>query len=295
MAARSSWKGHLKLSLVSVPVKAYTATSSGGGEIRLNQLHNECKSRIQYKKTCPIHGEVKAEDIVSGYEHAKDQYVIVDPEEVDKLRTEDDKSIKIDRFVKPDALDPIYFAGRSYYLVPDGPVGQRPYAVLQEAMIEEKQYALAQVVFSGREQLVMLRPVGRLIVMSMLNLDNEVSKPTSFEEDVPKIEILPEELNLAKTLIKSISAPKLEYAKYKDVYLEKLAALIQAKVEGKEVVAAPATVEPHVISLMDALKQSVAKAQGVSAPKPEVASGKPPKKMAASGKKETAAKKKKQA
>jgi DNA end-binding protein Ku len=295
MAARSTWKGHLKLSLVSVPVKAYTATVSGGGDIRLNQLHNECKSRIQYKKTCPIHGEVKNEDIVSGYEHAKDQYVVVDTEELDKLRTEDDKAIKIDAFVRPDTIDPMYFAGRSYYLLPDGPVGQRPYAVLQQAMANEKEYALAQVVFSGREQLVMLRPVGRLIVMSMLNLDNEMTKPAAFEDDVPKVDVTPDEMNLAKTLIKSITPSKLDFAKYKDIYTEKLAALIQAKVEGKEVVAAPATSEPHVISLMDALKQSVAKAQGAAGEaKPQVAA-KPPRKMAASGKKEAAPKKKKQA
>lgn len=96
MAARSSWKGFLKLSLVSVPVKAYTATASGGGEIRLNQLHAECNSRINYKKTCPIHGEVPSDQIVSGFEYSKGQYVIVDTDELEKLRTEDDKAINID-------------------------------------------------------------------------------------------------------------------------------------------------------------------------------------------------------
>src|SRR6516162_9185570 len=111
MAARSAWKGFLKLSLVSLPVKAYTATASGGGEIHLNQLHAPCNSRIQYKKTCPLHGEVKGEEIVSGYEYGKGQYVIVDTEELDKLRTEDDKAIKIDAFITPDTLDPLYANG----------------------------------------------------------------------------------------------------------------------------------------------------------------------------------------
>ena len=122
MAARSSWKGFLRLSLVSVPVKAYTAAASGGGEIHLNQLHAECHSRIQYKKTCPLHGEVKAEEIVSGYEYSKGQYVIVDTDELSKLRTEDDKAIKVNAFIAPDDLDPIYQTGKTYYLVPDGPV-----------------------------------------------------------------------------------------------------------------------------------------------------------------------------
>src|SRR3954462_2533912 len=102
MAARSTWKGYLKLSLVSVPVKAYTAASSGG-EIRLNQLHNSCHSRINYKKTCPIHGEIPNDEIVSGYEYSKDQYVIIDTDELDKLRSEDDKAVKIEAFIKPDA------------------------------------------------------------------------------------------------------------------------------------------------------------------------------------------------
>src|SRR5207247_10823950 len=86
MAARSTWKGYLKINLVSVPVKAYTANASGGGEVRLNQLHKECNSRINYKKTCPIHGEVSNDQIVSGFEYSKGQYVIVDPDELDKLQ-----------------------------------------------------------------------------------------------------------------------------------------------------------------------------------------------------------------
>src|SRR5262249_45964798 len=136
MAARSSWKGFLKLSLVSLPVKAYTAVASGGGESPLNQLHAPWQSRLQYKKTCRLHGEVRNEEIVSGYEYSKGQYVIVDPEELDKLRTEDEKAIKVSAFISPNALDPMYQSGKTYYLVPDGPVGQRPYAVLHQAMTE---------------------------------------------------------------------------------------------------------------------------------------------------------------
>jgi DNA end-binding protein Ku len=116
MAGPPSWKGHLRVSLVTVPVKAYTATASEGGHIRLNQLHDECHSRIQYKKTCPIHGEVPKHEIVSGYEYSTGQYVIVDPAELDKLRTPDEKALSIQEFIPPDALDPIYQAGTTYYL-----------------------------------------------------------------------------------------------------------------------------------------------------------------------------------
>jgi DNA end-binding protein Ku len=169
MAARSSWKGFLKLSLVSVPVKAYTANASGSSEIRLNQLHAECHSRINYKKTCPIHGEVSGEQIVSGYEHSKGQYVVVDTDELEKLRTEDDKAINIDTFVAPQVVDPVYSSGKTYYLVPDGPVAQKSYVVLQQAMVELGRHAIARVVMHGKEQVVWLRPMDDLLSMTVLN------------------------------------------------------------------------------------------------------------------------------
>jgi len=151
MSARSCWKGFIKLSLVAVPVKAYPAATSGGGEIHLHQLHAGCHRRIQYKKVCPEHGEVAMAAIVSGYEHAKDRYVVVDPDELEQLRTPADHAIAIDRFIAPDALDLVYASGRSYYLVPDGPVGQKAYAVLHRAMVAERRYGLAQVVLHRRE------------------------------------------------------------------------------------------------------------------------------------------------
>jgi DNA end-binding protein Ku len=280
MAARSSWKGYLKLSLVSVPVKAYTATSSEGSEVKLNQLHKVCNSRIQYKKTCPIHGEVPGEEIVSGYEYTKGQYVVVDTDELEKLRSEDDKAIKIDTFVAPDTLDPLYLSGKSYYLIPDGPVGQKPYAVLQQTMREEDRYAIAQVVMHNREQTVLLRPMENLIVMSILNLENQVTKPAAFEEEVSKVEVSPQELKLAKSLIDGSTSKKFDFAKYRDVYTEKLTKLIEAKVAGEEIVAPPAHEQAQVINLMDALRQSVAtlKKTGTN----DKAAGKPPRKMAPS-------------
>ena len=105
MAAHPTWKGFLQLSLVAIPVKAYSAHGEGG-PIQLNQLHAECNSRIKYKKTCPVHGEVTPDEIVSGYEYAKGQYVVVDPEELDKLRSEDEKALRIDTFIDPGAVVP---------------------------------------------------------------------------------------------------------------------------------------------------------------------------------------------
>ena len=281
MPARSSWKGFLKLSLVSVPVKAYTATASGGGEVRLNQLHAECHSRINYKKTCPIHGEVPNDQIVSGYEYSKGQYVVVDPEDIEKLRSEDEKAINIDAFIQPNALDPTHFSGKSYYLIPDGPVGQKPYALLVQGMEEMKRHAVAQVVMHGRDQLVLIRPMEGLLNMAILNYDNQVTKPAAFEEEAPKAKAEPEELKLAKTLIEASSPKQFDFSKYKDLYTEKLTQLIEKKVAGEEVVAPPVHEHAPIINLMDALKESLAKVQKAE---PEAAE-KPSKKMAESARK----------
>ncbi len=276
MPARSSWKGFLKLSLVSVPVKAYTATASGGGEVRLNQLHAECHSRINYKKTCPIHGEVPNDQIVSGYEYSKGQYVVIDTGELDKLRTEDEKAINIDAFIKPEALDPVYLSGRSYYLIPDGPVGQKPYALLHQGMVELKKHAVAQVVMHGRDQVVLLRPIEDLLMMSILSYDSQVTKPAAFEDEITQPKLEGEELKLAKTLIEASTPKQFDFAKYKDTYTEKLTQLIEKKVAGEEIVAPPVHEQAQIINLMDALRQSVAKVQGGEE------AAKPAKKMAAS-------------
>jgi DNA end-binding protein Ku len=289
MPARSSWKGFLKLSLVSVPVKAYTATASGGGEVRLNQLHAECHSRINYKKTCPVHGEVPNDQIVSGYEYSKGQYVLIDTDELDKLRTEDEKAININAFVPQNSIDPTYFSGRSYYLIPDGPVGQKPYALLVEGMGELKRNAIAQVVMHGRDQLVLIRPVDGLLNMSILNYDSQVTKPAAFSEEVTKPALEGEELKLAKTLIEASSPKKFDLAGYKDQYQAKLTELIQKKVAGEEVVAPPVHEQAQIINLMDALRASVAQVQKEQ---PEAAPAKPPKKMAPSVTKSRPAKRK---
>ena len=133
MASRSVWKGFVRFSLVSVPVKAYTAATSGGG-VSLNQLHRECNSRVQYKKFCPTHGELKSEDIVSGYQFDKDRYVIIEPDEIEKLYRESDKAVNIEAFVPTDAIEPRFYSGRTNWLVPDGPIALKPYSLLHKVM-----------------------------------------------------------------------------------------------------------------------------------------------------------------
>ena len=258
--SRTSWKGFLKLSLISVPVKAFTANDSAG-EIHLNQLHKECNSRVKYVKVCPEHGELKSEDIVSGYEHSKDAYVVVDPDELDKLRTKTDRAVSIDGFVPADAIDATYFAGKTHYLLPDGVAGARPYALLRDGMRDNQVHAIAQVVMSGREQLVLVRPKGKLLVLTGLHYPQRVRKADDFESEVEDIAFKKEEIALTNTLIAASKVEDFDLQRYQDQYVTKLKKLITIKVEGKEVVQAPDHEEPKILNLMDALKKSVAEAQ----------------------------------
>lgn len=293
---RSSWTGFLRLSLVSVPVKAYTASVSSGGEIRLNQLHAECKSRIRYQKVCPIHGEVGSDEIVSGYEYSKGQYVVVDPKELEKLRTESDKAISLEAFISNDAIDPVYFSGKTYYLLPDGPIGQKPYALIRQVMVDEGLVAVAQVVMSGRQRLVLVRPVGQLLGMTDLSYESQIKKPEAFEDELETSTLSKEELELTSRLVGAFLKEDFDLSVYKDDYTEKLTQLIEAKIEGKEIVAPAPADEPQVINLMDALRQSVAEAQKLAVPagptKKATKKAAPKRKMAKSTKKAATPKKK---
>ncbi len=280
MAPRTSWKGFLKLSLVSVPVKAYTANNTDE-EIRLNQLHGECHGRVRYKKVCPEHGELRSEDIVSGYEYAKDQYVVIDEEELAKVRAKSDKSVNIDGFVPAERVDPIYFAGKTYYLLPDGVAGNRPYALLARGMVDANVVAIAQVVIAGREQLVMVRPQEGMLVMTVLNYPKKVRMATPYRDELPDEKPTPAELSLANTLIDASTLKEFDFQSYQDAYVQNLTKLIRMKVEGQEIVKAPDPEEPKILNLMEALKKSVAEvgarkmAPSVKGPEPQAAEAEP--------------------
>jgi DNA end-binding protein Ku len=257
---RPSWKGYLKLSLVAVPIRGYTANIASS-EIRLHQLHSECHSRIRYQKTCPIHGEVPKEEIVSGYEYAKGEYVVIEPDELAKLRGERERAITIDAVVSQHTVDPVYFTDKTYYLAPDGAVGQKPYSLIQRSLADSELQAVGRVVLYGREELVLVRPVEHVLAMTALKFESEVAHAEAFNEEVGKADMSREELTLTKRLIEAFEKPKFSLADYKDHYVEELTKLIDAKVQGKELVTPPAEEEPEVINLMDALKKSVAAAK----------------------------------
>ena len=286
---RATWKGFIKLSLVSVPVKGYTATSSSES-VSLNQLHNECHSRIQYKKTCPVHGEVPNDEIVKGYQFAKDQYAIIDTDEIEKLRSEADRSINIEKFVRPELLDAMYFAGKTYYLTPDGQPGQKPYALLHQALAEENLWGIAQVVISSREQLVVLRPLEKLLAISVLHYAEELNKPAAYEDELSEGEVSRRRAKTGQDAHRGHTDEELNLDEYRDLYNERLTKLIEMKVAGQEVVEAPPADGPSVINLMDALKASVEKTKAKA---PAAGRKAPDKKMPAAARKRAPAKKKK--
>jgi len=262
--SRTSWKGFLKLSLVSVPVKAFTVSDSSA-EVRLNQLHKDCNSRIKYQKICPEHGELKSDSIVSGYEHQKDQYVVVQPDDIDKLRTKSDRAVGIDGFIPVDAIDNRYYAGKAHYLMPDGIAGERPYQLLREGMEKNGVCAIAQVVMSGREQLVVVRVVDRMLVMFGLHYPSKVRKIDDYQSEIEEIEFKDEEVALTDTLIGASKIDEFNFDSYTDTYVGKLKKLIEMKIAGEEIVQAPDHEEPKILNLMDALKKSVAEAQAKQA------------------------------
>lgn len=256
MAPRPSWNGYLKISLVSVPVSAYVGSQSGPA-IRFHQLHKDCNSRIRYVKTCPIHGEVSQADIVLGYEYAKDQYVVVDPDEIEELRDTSERAIAVDSFVRPDVLDPAYFSGRTYYLVPDGEIGQKPYELIRDAMAAEGLHAVARMVLTKKEHIVRLRPLKTLLAADVLEYATRVKDPGEFEEEVSTTNPSAQERKLTRQLIASMVEDKLDLAAYTDSFTKRVEELIDAKMHGNNLVVATPPEEPPIVNLMDALRESM--------------------------------------
>ena len=171
--AAPSWSGLLRLSLVTVPVKAYPAVSSSSPS-SFHFLHADCGQRVQYEKHCPRHGPVPAEAVIRGCEYVPGQYVIMEAEELEQLRPARDKALVLEQFLPVGEIDPAFYAGRSLFLLPDGAAAQHPYSVLAEAMQQARQGALGRVVLSSRRQLVCVRARDRLLALDVLHYPAQV-------------------------------------------------------------------------------------------------------------------------
>ena len=263
MAARPVWQGFIRFSLVNIPAQGFTAAASGGdgGDVHLHQLHKGCGARVKYEKHCPIHGKLAQSDIESGYEFAKDQYVTVDSDTLASLRRGNDKTIGIEAFIPPNCIAPRYFSGRTMYLLPDGPIGGKPYAMLHQLMIEQKRYAFCTAVMNGREQIMLMRPAEKLIAVEFLKYAAEVKPPSDLAPQLHSPAVPKKELDLARTLFSQLSEDGFQLADWTNHYAEDMRKLIDAKVKGQEITTPPEEDVPQVKDLMSALRKSLDQAK----------------------------------
>lgn len=254
--ASTVWKGYLTFGLLSLPVKLYSAARAE--TVSFNQLHKADNSRVKQVLYCQLEDKpITRADIVKGYEYEKDKYVVVDDEEIKKMAPKTAKTMEVLEFVQSADVDPIYFES-SYYLAPDE-AGEKPYALLFEALRKTGCVGVAKIAMHNREHIVILRPGEHGILLHTMYYRDEIRQVEEFRTDRSLVK--EKELDLAMTLVKSLEA-EFEPEKYKDDYRENLKAMIKAKVEGKEVVEpAPAVHKAPVIDIMEALKMSLAQAK----------------------------------
>ena len=259
MAARSIGSLTISFGLVAIPVKLYSATQSGN-VISFNLLHKDCGSRLKQQYVCLKDGSiVDRDDMVKGYEFAKDQYVSFSPEEIKALEEVGTHAVEIAEFVPVESVDPVYF-DKTYYLAPDKGAG-KPYGLLTEALKQAQLCAVGRWASRGKAYIVLLRPVGDVLTMQQLHFASDVR--SSNEIDVPKPEVKPAELKLAQQLIEQQTSAKFDPAAYTDEVRTRIEAAIQKKVEGQEISVsetAPAG-EGKVIDLMEALRASLEKTE----------------------------------
>jgi len=254
MAARATWKGHLKVSLVTIPIRVFPATDSAA-TVSFNQLHEVCQTRIQQKKWCPhCEREIANNEIVKGYEFAKGRYVVVTEEDLSKVRPESTRVINLEQFTTVDQIDPIYFE-RPYYLAPDGKVAAEAFAVIREGM--QGKAGIGRLALYGREYLVAVQPRDNGLVMYTLRSANEVRSMSAIEEldQVPR-SLKPGEVKLAQQVIGNFESD-LDMTAFNDAYQEQLRAVIDAKVAGEEVVVQEGEAPAKVVDLMEALRRSL--------------------------------------
>ena len=254
MPARPTWKGYLKISLVNIPVKVFPATDAAA-TLSFNQLHGECRTRIQQKRWCPkCEREVPNTDIVKGFEFEKGRYVVVDEEDVEKVRVESTRVINLEKFTDDTDIDPIYLE-RPYYLAPDGPVARDAFAVIREGM--KGKAGIGKVALYGREYLVKVQPREKGLVMYTLRHTNEIRSMEAIDElaDMPET-VKADEVKLARQVMGTFEG-EVDFAAYRDDYQVGLREIIDAKIEGREIVSPEVEAPPKVVNLMEALRKSL--------------------------------------
>ena len=266
--AASVWSGYLTFGLISMPVRLFSGARSSG--ISFHMLHRPDLQRIKQQLICSEENTVvNRDEIVKGYEYRKDEYVVIEPEEIKKIEPKTAKAMEILEFVKASEVDPVYFES-SYFMVPEE-AGRRPYALLTKALEESEYYGIAKITMHNREYTVFIRPHQGGLMLHTMYYSDEVKEVKEF--GAPDVELKEAEVKVAHQLIEAL-ADKWDPAKYHDDFQENLKKLIQAKLEGGAVaeVEKPKKLAP-VVDLMSALKQSLAQTE--SRKKPAAAATEP--------------------
>jgi DNA end-binding protein Ku len=255
MAARPTWQGHLRLSLVTCPVALYNATSKSS-DISFHLINPETDNRIRMVATDPDTGPVERSQLVKGYEYEKNQYVVLNDEDLESVKIESTKVIDIERFVDERDIDRLYW-NDPYYLVPDGKMAAEAFAVIREAMQKAGRIALGRVVLHTRERLVALEPRPPGIVAYTLRTRDEVRLPETVFRDIPEAKPDKGMVEIALKIIDQLAGP-FEPEEFRDRYEEALKALIEAKLKGKGVkITAPEPEDTRAQDLMEMLRKSL--------------------------------------
>jgi DNA end-binding protein Ku len=271
MAARPTWKGYLKISLVNIPVRVFPATDAAA-TVSFNQLHRECRTRIQQKKWCPTcQTEVANTDLVKGYEFEKGRYVILEEDDIAKVRPESTRVINIIQFTPATTIDPVYVE-RPYYLAPDGNVAAEAFAVMREGMAGKA--AIGKLALYGREYLVAIQPRENGLVMYTMRHAAEVRAMGAIDElKLVPAKIKPDEVRLARQVIGNFETEG-DITQYKDDYQDALRKVIDAKVAGEEIAEPQDEAPPKVVNLMEALRQSLERVSTTKKKTAKIESGK---------------------
>ncbi len=251
MAARAIWSGVITFGMVSIPIKLYSATDNK--DISFNQLHRDCKSRIKEMRFCPAcDRKIEYEEIEKGYEYSKGQYVIVSKEDLEKMPLPNKNVIEISSFVTNEDIDPIYY-DKAYYIMPEE-AARKPFALFMKAITEKGMVAVAKLAIRSKERLCCLRPYGNTLMCNTLLYPDEIR--VDKEQGGTDVQVSDKELAMASSLI-DLMTQEFSPSDYKDNYREALMQLIEAKLEGKELVEAPVVASGNVIDLMEALQASM--------------------------------------
>ena len=255
---RSIWKGHIRFSLVMIPIRIYPAIDSVQ-TISFNQLHKDCNGRIGYDKKCKKCQEtVASENIVKGFEYEPDQYVIVEKEDLEKIKLKSTRVIDIEAFVDASEVSPTMFEA-PYFAGPESEVAAKSYVLLREALRESGRVGIGKVVLRDREDVVLIAPRDEGLILYKLRYPNELRDVKDVPQLNGKVAIDPDQLKLARHLLDTMSASFADLS-LSDKYNEALKEIIQAKIEGKEVVTYEEAERP-VVDIMTALKQSIEEAK----------------------------------